>query len=225
MRRLRLLTANLWNGRADPTAFADLLAELAPDVLATQELSPEQAMAIAGVLPHGKLEPGRQHDGMGLSLARPGSVTRLELPGRAARRVDLDPLEWPGLETRLEILNVHIQAPHTLPPWRVLPRRRAQLLALTRYLDETPAPARLLAGDLNATPLWPAYRRVAARLRDAALHRDRAARPSRTWGPRPGVPRLLRIDHVFHSGVDIEAVRTVPIRGGDHCAVLADLLA
>ena len=223
MRRLRLLTANLWNGRADPEAFAELLAELAPDVLATQELAPAQAEAIARVMPHGKLEPAEDHQGMGLSLRHPAQVDRIELPTRPARRAELTPADWPELETRLEILNVHIQAPHALPPWRTLPNRRRQLAALTRYLDEVGVPARLLMGDFNATPLWPAYRQLAARMRDAA--RDSPQPPSATWGPSPRSPRLLRIDHAFHHGVDIERVRTLPIRGGDHSALLIDILA
>jgi endonuclease/exonuclease/phosphatase family metal-dependent hydrolase len=59
-----------------------------------------------------------------------------------------------------------------------------------------------VCNDLNATPAWPAYRRLAERLRDAAREHAAAlgARPERTWGPWHGAPRLLRIDHVFASG-------------------------
>jgi endonuclease/exonuclease/phosphatase family metal-dependent hydrolase len=41
------MTANLWNRRCDPDALAELLERVAPDVLAAQELGPEQAEAIA----------------------------------------------------------------------------------------------------------------------------------------------------------------------------------
>jgi endonuclease/exonuclease/phosphatase family metal-dependent hydrolase len=78
----RLLTANLANGAADPSAFADLVEAAEPDVVAVQELAPEQAEALARVLPFGKLEPARDHHGMGIALRAPGSVRRLSLPYR-----------------------------------------------------------------------------------------------------------------------------------------------
>ena len=65
--KLRLMTANLWGGGAEPTTLADLLDSLRPDVLAVQELSHEQAEAIASVLPHGVLEPRDDHTGMGIA--------------------------------------------------------------------------------------------------------------------------------------------------------------
>jgi len=41
--RLRIVSANLWNGRAHPEAFAELVAGLEADIVAVQEMSPEQA--------------------------------------------------------------------------------------------------------------------------------------------------------------------------------------
>jgi hypothetical protein len=41
--RLRILSANLLNGGADPEALCDLTRSLNVDVAAFQELSPEQA--------------------------------------------------------------------------------------------------------------------------------------------------------------------------------------
>ena len=64
----RILTANLANGAADADAFADLVEAAEPDVVVVQELAPDQAEALARVLPFGKLEPTRTHDGMGIAL-------------------------------------------------------------------------------------------------------------------------------------------------------------
>jgi vancomycin resistance protein VanJ len=227
---IRLLTANLYHDRADPDTLAAQLETLGVDVACLQELGSRQAAAIARVLPHGKLEPGahpRDHDGMGIAARRPLAVTRLALPRRDARLATLAAPDWPELPSALELVNLHVQAPHAFPQWRALAARRAQLAALAPHLDASPDRPRLVCGDLNATPLWPVYRALAARLADLVLEHAalRGERPRRTWGPWPAGPRLLRIDHVLGRGVAAANVQIVPIRGSDHSAVLVDVVA
>ena len=171
--RLRIFTANLWNGAARPGTLARQLRRLQVDVCAVQELDPEQARAIADVLPHGKLEPSTDHNGMGIALREPGEVSALPLPVRPARVARLEPAEWPGLGQPLEIVNLHVHAPHIPPPWRAAAYRRGQLRELLAYLDDAPHPGRVLVGDFNATTAWPLYRHLSRRLRDAA--REHAA--------------------------------------------------
>jgi endonuclease/exonuclease/phosphatase (EEP) superfamily protein YafD len=220
---LRLISANLRHGRADPEAFAELVRREDAAVVAVQELGPRLAETLAALLPHGKLEPTQDGMGMGVALRRPSAVERLALPHRDARVARLEPEEWPELRERVEIMNVHISAPHTRVPhsWR---DRRGQLAGLEAYLTAAEGP-RVLVGDFNATPLWPVYRRLAALLDDAAaLVAAREGRaPARTWGPTPDAPRLLRIDHVLVDALEVRALRVVPLPGSDHSAVVADL--
>jgi endonuclease/exonuclease/phosphatase (EEP) superfamily protein YafD len=221
---LRVMTANLWSRRSDPAALASLLEEEQPDVLAVQELGPEQADAIARVMPHGRLEPRLDCEGMGIALRHPASVTPLALPRRNARIARLVPGTWPGLEAPLEVVNLHVVAPHQLPPWRTFATRFGQVRGLARWLDTNPHPARVVCGDLNATPIWPAYRQVASRLRDVALAHAAASggSPARTWGPWYGAPRLLRLDHVFASGGRVIELRERSVLGSDHTALLVE---
>jgi endonuclease/exonuclease/phosphatase family metal-dependent hydrolase len=223
--RLRILTGNLANGAADPQAFADLVRSYRADVVAVQELVPEQAEALAEVMPHGVLEPARDFLGMGIALARPASLDRLPLGYRDAHIARLDPAGWPDLPRPIEIVNVHVISPVVRPVWTSLARRRVQLRALLRYLEESPERTCALIGDFNATPLWPVYRRIAARLEDVALAhaRRRGGWPPRTWPSWPRGPRLLRIDHCFARGLSAEDLRVVPIPGSDHDAVIIDL--
>jgi endonuclease/exonuclease/phosphatase family metal-dependent hydrolase len=220
---LRLISANLRHGRADAGRFAELVREADADVVAVQELGPELAEVLAALLPHGKLEPTPDGMGMGVALRRPGAVERLPLPHRDAIVARLAPAEWPGLREHVEVMNVHISAPHTRVPqsWR---DRRGQVAGLEAYLAAASGP-RVLVGDLNATPAWPAYRRLASWLDDAAL--SVAARegraPARTWGPGPGTPRLLRIDHVLSDALEVHALRVVSLPGSDHSAVVVDV--
>jgi endonuclease/exonuclease/phosphatase family metal-dependent hydrolase len=219
---MRLVSANLWNGAADPKAFRAILEELSADVVAVQELAPEQADEIARVLPYGVLDPARNSTGMGIALRRPAPVERLALPGRDAR---LASVELDGTGVTLEVITVHVQAPLLPPVWRTLRHRRGQLRGLERHMDRAPDRPRAVVGDFNATPGWPLYGRMAARLTDAALEvaRRRGTRPLPTWGPRPGRRRLLRIDHAFVHGLAVRDFRVVALPGCDHAAIVVDV--
>jgi len=225
---LRILSANLMNGGADPVAFADLVRATRAEVVAVQELAPEQADALAGVLGHGRLDPRRDHHGMGIALAQPARATRIRLRYRDAHVVELDPSQWPGLASPLEILNVHMANAATLRgPLAQVARRRAQVGGILAHLDASPERPRVLVGDLNATPLWPLYRRLATRLEDLpALHARRShRRPARTWPRGLGRLRLLRIDHCLARGCEVARVEVLDLRGSDHCALLVELAA
>lgn len=224
--RFRLVTANLALDRgADPAAFARLVQDLGADVVAVQELGWRQAAALAAVLPFGRLEPTREGGRMGIARRSPGPVSRIPLPPRDAYATELILVARDGREAPVEILNVHILAPQMQPPWWALAGRRAQLHGLEAHLAATPDRPRVLVGDLNATPLWPVYRRLTRRLRDAAgeAARGNGGRAARTWGPWPGSPRLLRIDHALVSGLAVHAARVVPVPGSDHSALVVDL--
>ena len=74
---LRVISANLWAGRAEPEAFAEQVQALQADVVCAQELAPEQAEALSQVLPHGRLEPRDDCLGMGIALRAPAAVDRI----------------------------------------------------------------------------------------------------------------------------------------------------
>jgi endonuclease/exonuclease/phosphatase family metal-dependent hydrolase len=221
---LRVLSANLCYGRADAAALVELVRALDVSVVAVQELGARQAQALGAVLPHGKLEPSPEGMGLGIALRHPGEVERLALPQRDARVARLAPEGWPGLPRTVEIVNAHLANPVFGVPaaWRY---RRGQVAGLAAYLAGAEPCPRALVGDLNATPRWPAYRRLAAELDDAALLvAARSGRaPAPTWGPYPGAPRLLRIDHVLVDAFDVLDFRVLSLPGSDHSAVVADL--
>jgi len=225
--RLRILSANLWNGNADAERFAQLVVELRVDVAAVQELAPKQADALARVLPHGCLEPRLDFNGMGIAAPWPLAVRHLALPTRDARVTDLSLLQVDGTPLSLELINLHVKAPHSPLGLHTLRRRRDQWRGLHRHIIAAPQRARILVGDFNATPLWPFYRRVAAHLRDAALiaARQHGRAVQRTWGPRPDGPRLLRIDHAFVHRVAVLDFQVVDVPGSDHRAVVVDVAA
>ena len=224
MHDLRILTLNCWNGRANPEAIARFLEERSVDLACFQELDDRQAGAIQEVLPHGKLEPERSHSGMGIAARYEAEVQHLPLLRRDARVTELDPAAWPFLPAPLQVVNVHVQAPH-IRPWSSFPLRRAQVGELSSWLAAHRPAHRVLVGDLNSTPLWPAYRKLTRHLDDgvAAWACETGRRAPRTWGPLAAGPRLLRIDHVLTDGVRLRDYECAHVFASDHAGVLVDL--
>lgn len=223
-RRIRVFSGNLWWGRADPAGLVQLIRRYDVDVFCAQELGTENAEAIAGELPFGGLEPGDGVPGMGIALRHPAAYSLVPLHDRAARRVILQPDAWPGLSRPLDLLNVHLHAPHALRPFPSPLVRHRQMCALERFVGANPSDARLVVGDYNATPAWPVYRRMLRMFSDGALAsaRREGRRVEATWGPTPGSPRLLRIDHAMVCGLEVENFRVVPIPGSDHSGLVFD---
>ncbi len=221
---LRILSANLWNGAADAHAFAALVAEMNPDAAAVQELGHRQAEALAAVLPYGRLEPSDDCTGMGIATRQPTAVHHLALPCRDARLCALAaPAGGSGAGT-IELLNVHVQAPHYPLTWRTWQRRRGQWHGLQRHLLGDPARPRIVVGDFNATPRWPLYRHLTAHLHDAALVAEPVSGGAQpTWRPWPGAPRLLRIDHAFVQHLSVIGFQVVDVDGSDHAALIVDV--
>lgn len=209
---LRVLTANLYNGRADPEAVGDLIDATQPDVVAAQELAPNAAEVIARRLPHGLLLPAIDHSGAGLATRRPIDARRQPLPHRDAvvGRVD-----------DLTIWSVHLANPVGAPP--PIAARRAQVTALAELLAG--ARRTLLVGDLNATPAWPAYRALTRSLDDGvaewALRCGHRPRP--TWSYRPWLPPVLRIDHALVADLKVVRADTARVEGSDHRALIVDI--
>ncbi len=220
---LRVLSTNLWWGRVTPEDLQEVVRETRADVVVTQELWAHQAEALSEVLPHGFLAPSTGAFGYGIALRHPGAHGSIRLPCRDAAVARLTPADWPQLSGPVEIVNVHIAAPHMPYTWLRMWRHR-QMKALTAYLDGSPDTRRAVLGDFNSTPVWPVYKQMAARLTDAAaFHAERAGTtPRRTWPRWAGSRRFIRIDHCFSGGLDVGQFEVVEMPGSDHCAVLAE---
>ena len=129
------------------------------------------------------------------------------------------------LEREVEVMSVHITAPHGFPLRRQFARRRAQVRGLLEYFHASFEMPLAVLGDFNATPLWPAYRRLAGSLEDLALTHARRTgiSPRRTWPSWTGNLRLIRIDHCFGHAVEVQSLDVIPIPGSDHDGLLIDV--
>jgi endonuclease/exonuclease/phosphatase (EEP) superfamily protein YafD len=220
--QIRLMTANLLGEETDPDALSQLLERIQPDIFLAQELGPRAAPVISSFYQFHLLDPSLDYFGRGIGSRHPGQFELLTLPhrGGVCARFDLE-------GHCLGVAGVHLLNPIAFPWWHAPGRRRQQLDALTQWAagSESQCPCQVIAGDFNASPMWPAYRRAARQWEDLASSAamSSGSKPEPTWAWRPGLPRLLRIDHVFGKGVRSTSTRVEPIKGSDHAALVVDL--
>lgn len=226
----RILSANLKSGGADPEAFVNLVASLSVDVLAVQELSFEQAEPLAELFEYGEIDPSDHYIGRALLCRYPVNVQRIPMTWGFGQTVRLETKHWNHVSGPVEIVNLHIAAPHMVTPKPGPVLRWHQAREIDAYLEQAdreqePVSARLMVGDFNSTPGWPWYQRMSSRFSDApAAFAAKSGAPTKpTWGPKPGGRKLLRIDHGFTEGLEIEGVEVLEIAGSDHSALVMDL--
>ncbi|MDI9929605.1 endonuclease/exonuclease/phosphatase family protein [Rhodococcus sp. IEGM 1354] len=212
---LSVLTVNVAHGDADAGAIVDGVRDHDVDVLAVQELTPEEVVDLqdAGLddlLPFSFTAALPVADGTGLWSRTPlTDGTRLDdfgfVPVQANTVVD---------GTALTLVSFHSMSPAT-------PRHTTQWdadLARMRAIMDTYDNTVIVAGDFNATDDHRQFRTLAsAPFSDAA---DAAgAGLFRTF---PSERPLARLDHVVTSdSIRARSVQPLPIPESDHLAVLA----
>lgn len=214
------MTANVLEDAVDTAYLGDLIDRVDPDLVFFQEMTEGAAGVLADRFEYHFLFPSEEFEGRGVASKPEAECGSLDLPWR------------PGTWARVVVegktlvgLGVHMSNPINFPPWRSVRERQDQVDALLAWADRQEADALIVAGDMNASPAWPLYRRLADRLDDlAVVAAERSGEPPEpTWGWRPGWPRMLRIDHIFGSGVEAIATQVEPIRGSDHHALIVDV--
>ena len=217
---VRVMTANLGMGRADPRAVAALTRESA-DVLVLQEMTPEAATGLtsAGVddmFPHRIIDPRAMASGIGVwsryPIVESRAIDGFALPMLSAR------LRLPGVVFDPTVVAVHLAAPWPQPigAWR---QDMARFPAMLQQLARDGG-AVIVAGDLNATLDMLPYRRLLNEgYRDAA--EQAGAGMTRSYPNRPWRPAVLGIDHVLVHDCAATSARTTSLPGSDHRGLIA----
>ncbi|MFI7072102.1 endonuclease/exonuclease/phosphatase family protein [Micromonospora sediminicola] len=220
---LRLLTANLRLGSADPAGLVELVRARRVDVLTVQELTPRFAadldrLGLATLLPHRSLSPEVGATGSGLYARHPLSDTGHRRNRGFFFTQAYGTVAVPGAPP-LRVESAHPAAPYAVdvvPDWWT--DQRAQPPA-------TPTGGlSVLAGDFNATLDHAALRDlIATGYTDAADATGTGL--GGTWGPYDGDPiPPVTIDHVLvDRRIAVRAAGTWPVPGSDHRALLAEL--
>lgn len=223
---IRILSCNLFSGRASTKALLQRVVELDVDILCAQEMSPKYSSDLHSVLPHNNLFHRRIHRGNAIAARQPIAISEIRMPRRSAWAANLAPEHWPGLARNIEVINIHVSGPHTWPYFPNRVRRRLQIEALLDYHRHQNNVPHAVVGDFNSSPAWPLYRQMAASLEDAALIADeRPAQPGSTWPcvPKLGVRGWLRIDHCFLWQLHATRLQHVIVSGSDHMGIVIDV--
>lgn len=225
-RPVRVVTANLLLGEADPAALVSIVREHQADVLAVQELTGSAAAALdaAGLrvlLPYRSLHPVPGSDGSAL-------YSRYPLRDVGARRLSAGRLQAYGTLLVPGARPVLLESAHPCAPSDVRSTDQwAREIALQPRATPS-GPVRVLLGDFNSTLDHSGLRRlIDSGYTDAASAAGAGLRP--TWSPGlfGGFSQLVppvTIDHVLvDRRVGVRAVAVHPLPGSDHRAVYADL--
>jgi len=215
---LRVLASNLLAGQADARKLVELVRDNNVDVVNLLELtSPEvEKLTEAGLfslLPNKILHPGPGASGSGLATRYP--LSKLSLAGESTGKQPSARLDL-GDGVKADVVAVHPAAPTwSVEVWRTefgnLPKA------------DFATPARILAGDFNATLDLANLRGLLdTGYADAAEQRGEGLSP--TW-PSAGFPPPVTIDHVLvDRRVAVTDYRVLTVPGSDHHAVYAELL-
>lgn len=216
---VRVLTANLGMGQADPAALS-ALAQRSADVLLVQEMTPQAASGLsrAGLdktFPHRLLDPRDEAAGIGMWSRYPmtdaAPIDGFAMPWLRAR------LQVPGLAEPLSVATIHFGAPWPQPidGWRSDISGFPDVLR--SLADAGPV---IVAGDFNSTMTMKPFRQLLTDgYRDAG--EQAGAGLARTYPNRPPWPAVLGIDHVLLQGCAATDVHPADLPGSDHRALLA----
>lgn len=217
---IRIMTANLRDGGADPEALATAAHDHA-DVLVLQELSPPQAQFLeerylALEFPYQVLYPGEWAAGVGIfsryPIVQATRINRYVLGALTAT------IRVPDVGSDVVVGTVHLVGPwpQSIDKWRAEIAEFPQTLRDVA-LQAGPGAA-IVAGDLNATAdLKPFRELLRTGFRAAGTQVGFAPTyPSSKW-----LPPLLRIDHILIHNSSASAAHAVRIAGSDHLALAA----
>lgn len=227
------MTFNVGNGLVLPARLAAFLQHTGADVTGLQEVSAEQAAALADVthLPH-QIRRGAGFAGRALLSRYP--ILHAEWLHLSPVRSDLAVVLDPGWGETL-VLVAHPDPPR--PSRRGVVFDGVTVAQIDTLLARTVAAApAILLGDFNMTPRHPLYRRLTeAGLRDAhaggafgtgrtfplRLGRTRRVNHHLSWLP---LPPLARVDYIWHThDLRTERAWVGAGAGSDHRPVFARL--
>jgi endonuclease/exonuclease/phosphatase (EEP) superfamily protein YafD len=224
---LRVLTANMMVGAADPARLVALVRTGHVDLLALQEYTPEAERALTAAGLDDLLRYRSAHPIPGVGGSALYSSFPLHDDG-----VRMNPYEFGQAQATVSVPGatpVAVESVHATAPASTTPRLGSKVTDAWAQALAAEPPAtvdgrlRLLLGDFNATLDHVALRRlIGTGYRDAAEVTGQGL--TMTWPYDKLFPRVA-LDHVLADRrVGVRRVAVYPVPGSDHRAVLAELV-
>lgn len=228
---LRVMTCNVFKGKADPERIVELVRSEGVQVLALQEttrdfVSELERTGLGELLPYSSRASSDGVYGNGIWSALPISDAQSDAVGSSASAMPSGTVtlgaDDSGAGARVCLVSVHTCAP--VPGyWNLWKRSVEEISAVRDRAAADTATRYVLMGDFNATYDHAPFREMlGGTLRDAARE---VGRLTLTWpADRASVPALSGIDHVVMGpGVGAQDIEVAPVAGTDHKALLATL--
>ena len=228
---LRVMTCNVFKGKADPERIVELVRSEGVQVLALQEttrdfVSELERAGLGELLPYSSRASSDGVYGNGIWSALPISDAQSDAVGSSASAMPSGTVtlgaDDSGAGARICLVSVHTCAP--VPGYWDLWKRSVEEIGSVRDRAAVDTATRyVLMGDFNATYDHAPFREMlGGTLRDAARE---VGRLTLTWPADRGlVPALSSIDHVVMGpGVGAQDIVVAPVAGTDHKALLATL--
>ena len=228
---LRVMTCNVFKGKADPERIVELVRSEGVQVLALQEttrdfVSELERAGLGELLPYSSRASSDGVYGNGIWSALPISDAQSDAVGSSASAMPSGTVtlgaDDSGAGARICLVSVHTCAP--VPGYWDLWKRSVEEIGSVRDRATVDTATRyVLMGDFNATYDHAPFREMlGGTLRDAARE---VGRLTLTWpADRGPVPALSGIDHVVMGpGVGAQDIEVAPVAGTDHRALLATL--
>ncbi|GJF12398.1 hypothetical protein NGTWS0302_02840 [Mycolicibacterium cyprinidarum] len=219
---LRVLTANLYEGSADPKALVAIARDRA-DLLVLEELTPELAGSLSdhGLdtdFPYSALDARPEAAGVGIWSRYPVVKSRF-IAGYQLGMVSAV-IRPPDVAFDAVVLAVHLTGPWPQPiqPWH---RELATLPdTMSEIATDAGKGAVIVAGDFNATVDMEPFRRLLrSTFRHAAKQSGAGLTP--TYPADSAAPPLIGIDHILTHNCSATDTQTIRIPGSDHLGLLA----
>jgi endonuclease/exonuclease/phosphatase (EEP) superfamily protein YafD len=219
---VRVLTANLWEGAANPDELTAIARERA-DIILVQELTTDCATGLRGLesdFPYQAVDARPGATGVGIWSRYPIHGARRDSRYRLGALVAN--VQVPGAASDTLVLSVHLAGPWPYPinDWRA---DVAKLPDTLRAAADRAGPGSVVAaGDFNATTDMLPFRRL---LRNGYQNASQQAGAgfAPTYPANRQVPPLIGIDHILTFNSTASDVRTVRIPGSDHLGVVATI--
>jgi endonuclease/exonuclease/phosphatase (EEP) superfamily protein YafD len=221
---VRLMSANLYEGMADPDRLVRSAREQA-DVVAFQELTPQEAdrLSRAGLdatFPYRWLEARDGAGGVGIWSRFPIETPR-RIGGYTFAFLTAH-IRVAGVSTDPTVVVAHVAGPWPLPidDWR---RDLTRLPAtLSEVGDQAGASSVIVATDLNSTTDMRPFRALLGNgYRDAAEQSGAGIKP--TFPADSRLPPVVVIDHILTRNCTATSLRTLKIPGSDHRGLVATI--
>ncbi|MBW3087681.1 endonuclease/exonuclease/phosphatase family protein [Bifidobacterium sp. 82T24] len=220
---LRVMTCNVYKGRADAAKIVELVRDRHVQVLAMQETTEEfvkrlDAAGIEKYLPYAKTASADGIYGNGVWSSLPLRDTVRDEVQSSASQMPAGTVTLGNGKT-LRFVSVHTTSPVN-GYWKQWKRSLDELAAMRERTGST----YVFMGDFNATYDHAPFRNILGdRFTDAARSAGHGLTP--TWpADRSGVPLMFGIDHiVMDKGVSAGGLETSRVDGSDHAALLVTL--